>query len=134
MAAPHPRRADTGLGIGTEAALAQRIGALAREARAIAVITHDIALSVADRAVPLDRRGMEFCGPCRALMRDAPRLTRVGLPPADTASLPDWLAAACMGQGATVCPRRSLSYAAAACGLRRITEMLSASAKLPQAR
>jgi len=86
-----------GLDGGTEAALARRIRALAREARGIAVITHDMdfALAVADRAVLVDRGGVEFCGSCPDLMRDTARLTRAGLLPPEAAPVLDWLDAAC---------------------------------------
>ena len=86
-----------GMDGGTEAALARRIRALAREARGIAVITHDMdfALAVADRAVLVDRGGVEFCGSCPDLMRDTARLTRAGLLPPEAAPVLDWLDAAC---------------------------------------
>jgi len=86
-----------GLDGGTEAALARRIRELAREGRGIAVSTHDMdfALAVADRAVLLDRGGVEFCGSCPDLMRDRARLTRAGLLPPEAAPVLDWLDAAC---------------------------------------
>jgi len=86
-----------GLDGGTEAALARRIRALAREGRGIALITHDLdfALSVADRALLVDGGGVAFCGDCRALMRDTARLTRAGLLPPDAMPVLDWLDAAC---------------------------------------
>lgn len=86
-----------GLDGAAEAALAQRIRALARDGRALAVITHDMdfALSVAERAVLLNRGGMQFDGPCRALMRDTARLADAGLSPPEAAPVLDWLEAAC---------------------------------------
>ncbi len=86
-----------GLDGDAEVALGQRIRALARDGRAIAVITHDMdfALSVADRAVLLYRGAVQFDGPCRALMRDAARLAGAGLQPPEAAPVLDWLEAAC---------------------------------------
>jgi energy-coupling factor transport system ATP-binding protein len=86
-----------GLDGAAETALAQRIRALARAGRALAVITHDMdfALAVADRAVLLDRGTVQFDGPCRALMRDATRLAGAGLSPPEAAPVLDWLEAAC---------------------------------------
>ena len=55
----------------------------------------DFALAVADRAVLVDRGGVEFCGRCPALMRDTARLTRAGLLPPEAAPVLDWLDAAC---------------------------------------
>jgi energy-coupling factor transport system ATP-binding protein len=86
-----------GLDGGTEAELVRRIRSLAREARGIALITHDMdfALAVADRAVLVDRGGVDFCGRCPDLMRDTARLTRAGLLPPEAAPVLDWLDAAC---------------------------------------
>lgn len=86
-----------GLDGAAEAALGRRIRALAREGRAIAVITHDLdfALSVADRAVLVAGGRLRFDGPCTALMRDAARLTGAGLLPPEAAPVLDWLDAAC---------------------------------------
>jgi energy-coupling factor transport system ATP-binding protein len=86
-----------GLDGAAEAALGRRIRALARDGRALAVITHDMdfALSVADRALLLNRGGVQFDGPCRALMRDAGRLSEAGLSPPEAAPVLDWLEAAC---------------------------------------
>jgi energy-coupling factor transport system ATP-binding protein len=86
-----------GLDGAAEAALGRRIRALAREGRGVAVITHDMdfALSVADRAVLLDRGAVAFDGPCRALMRDDALLSEVGLAPPEAAPVLDWLEAAC---------------------------------------
>lgn len=86
-----------GLDGAAEAVLGRRIRALARDGRAVAVITHDMdfALSVADRAVLLNRGGVRFDGPCRVLMRDAARLAGAGLSPPEAAPVLDWLEAAC---------------------------------------
>ena len=86
-----------GLDGAAEAALGRLIRALARDGRGIAVITHDMdfALSVADRAVLLNRGGVQFDGPCRALMRDTARLTDAGLSPPEATPVLDWLEAAC---------------------------------------
>ncbi len=86
-----------GLDRAAETVLGRRIGELAREGRAVAVITHDMdfALSVADRAVLLHRGAVQFDGPCPELMRDAVRLSRAGLQPPAAAPVLDWLAAAC---------------------------------------
>lgn len=86
-----------GLDGAAQAALGRRIRALARDGRTLAVITHDIdsALSVADRAVLLNRGGVQLDGPCRALMRDAARLSGAGLSPPEAAPVLDWLEAAC---------------------------------------
>jgi energy-coupling factor transport system ATP-binding protein len=86
-----------GLDGAAEAALGRLIRALARDGRGIAVITHDMdfALSVADRAVLLNRGGVQFDGPCRALMRDTARLADAGLSPPEAAPVLDWLEAAC---------------------------------------
>jgi energy-coupling factor transport system ATP-binding protein len=86
-----------GLDGAAEAALGRRIRALARDGRALAVITHDMdfALSVADRALLLNRGGVRFDGACRALMRDAERLSGAGLSPPEAAPVLDWLEAAC---------------------------------------
>jgi len=80
-----------------ETALCRRIRALAREGRAIAVITHDLdfALSVADRAALVAAGRLRFDGPCTALMRDEARLTEAGLLPPEAAPILDWLDAAC---------------------------------------
>jgi energy-coupling factor transport system ATP-binding protein len=77
--------------------LGRRIRALARDGRALGVITHDMdfALSVADRAVLLNRGAVQFDGPCRALMRDAALLASAGLSPPEAAPVLDWLEAAC---------------------------------------
>jgi energy-coupling factor transport system ATP-binding protein len=86
-----------GLDGAAEAMLGRRIRALARDGRAIGVITHDMdfALAVADRAVLLDRGGVRFDGPCPALMRDRARLTGAGLLPPEAAPVLDWLEAPC---------------------------------------
>lgn len=86
-----------GLDGAAEAALAQRIRALAREGRGIALITHDMdfALSVAERAVLLNRGAVQFDGPCRALMRNSARLSGAGLLPPEAAPVLGWLEAAC---------------------------------------
>ncbi len=86
-----------GLDGASQAALGQRIRALARDRRAIAVISHDLdfALSVADRAVLLADSGLWFDGPCETLMRDRTRLARAGLLPPDAAPVLDWLQDAC---------------------------------------
>ncbi|KPQ05597.1 MAG: ECF-type hydroxymethylpyrimidine uptake system ATPase component YkoD [Rhodobacteraceae bacterium HLUCCA12] len=82
-----------GLDGASEAALAQRIRALAGEGRGIAVITHDMdfALSVAERAVLLHGGTVQFDGACRALMRDPARLAAAGLLPPEAAPVLDWL-------------------------------------------
>jgi energy-coupling factor transport system ATP-binding protein len=86
-----------GLDGAAESMLGQRIRALARDGRALAVITHDMdfALAVADRALLLGRGGVRFDGPCPALMRDAGRLAEAGLSPPEAAPVLDWLGAAC---------------------------------------
>lgn len=86
-----------GLDGAAEASLAARIRSLAHEGCAIAVITHDLdfALSVADRALLVDRGSIRFDGPCPALMRDTTRLTEAGLLPPAAAPLLDWLESAC---------------------------------------
>lgn len=83
-------------GVG-EAALGARIRTLAGEGRAIGVITHDLdfALSVAHRALLVDRGGVQFDGPCAVLMRDSVRLSHAGLLPPAAASLLHWLDNAC---------------------------------------
>jgi energy-coupling factor transport system ATP-binding protein len=70
---------------------------LARDGRALAVITHDMdfALSVADRAVLVARGGLRFDGPCAALMRDTARLVDAGLLPPEAAPVLDWLETTC---------------------------------------
>lgn len=77
--------------------LGRRIRALARDGRALAVITHDMdfALAIADRAVLLNRGGLQFDGPCRVLMRNAALLAHAGLSPPEAAPVLDWLEAAC---------------------------------------
>lgn len=86
-----------GLDGAAEAALGRRIRALARDGRGIAVITHDMdfALSIADRALLVERGAVRFDGPCAALMRDTPRLGAAGLLPPEAAPLLDWLETAC---------------------------------------
>jgi energy-coupling factor transport system ATP-binding protein len=86
-----------GLDGAAQAVLGQRIRALARAGRGLAVITHDMdfALSVADRAVLLHRGGVQFDGPCSALMRDRARLEGAGLLPPEAAPVLDWLDTAC---------------------------------------
>ncbi len=86
-----------GLDRAAETVLGRRIRALAREGRALAVITHDMdfALSVADRAVLVHRGAVQFDGPCPALMRDAARLSLAGLEPPEAAPVLNWLAATC---------------------------------------
>ncbi|PWJ19332.1 ABC transporter ATP-binding protein [Jannaschia seohaensis] len=80
-----------------EAALRDRIAGLAREGRAVAVITHDMdfALSVADRAVLVGGGALRFDGPCAALMRDRERLSAAGLLPPEAAPVLDWIDRTC---------------------------------------
>jgi len=86
-----------GLDGASEAALAQRIRALALEGRGVAVITHDMdfALSVADRAVLLNDGAVQFDGQCPALLGDTARLTQAGLGPPEAAPVLEWLDRTC---------------------------------------
>jgi len=86
-----------GLDGAAEAMLGRRIRALARDGRALAVITHDMdfALAVADRAIVLNHGRVQFDGPCPALMRDRAMLGSAGLLPPEAAPVLDWLEAAC---------------------------------------
>ena len=86
-----------GLDGAAEAALVRRIRTLARERRGIALITHDMdfALSVADRAVLLDRGAIAFDGDFRALLREEKLLSRAGLSPPEAAPVLDWLESVC---------------------------------------
>jgi len=80
-----------------ETALRARIRTLASEGRGLAVITHDLdfALSVADRALLVERGGIRFDGPCSVLMLDTARLTAAGLLPPAAAPLLHWLEGSC---------------------------------------
>ena len=80
-----------------ETALRARIRTLASERRGLAVITHDLdfALSVADRALLVERGGIRFDGPCSVLMLDTARLTAAGLLPPAAAPLLHWLEGSC---------------------------------------
>ena len=86
-----------GLDGAAEAVLVQRVRALARNGRALAVITHDMdfALAIADRAVLLNRGTVKFDGPCRSLMREEARLADAGLSLPEARPVLDWLETVC---------------------------------------
>lgn len=86
-----------GLDGAAEAVLVQRVRSLARNGRALAVITHDMdfALAIADRAVLLNRGTVKFDGPCRSLMREEARLADAGLSLPEARPVLDWLETAC---------------------------------------
>ena len=85
-----------GLDGASTATLTAHVRGLARDGRAVAVITHDpdFALAVADRAALVAEGQLQAVAPTPALMRDAGRLRAAGLAPPEAAPLLDWLEAA----------------------------------------
>ena len=69
--------------------IARQIGRLAREGRALAVITHDadFALSVCDRVAILDQGRVMAEGPASGLLSDSALLAKAGLAPPEAAPL-----------------------------------------------